>query len=85
MESIVVETTVNCKMFPQSIRRPPKVDASGIEDANFVKLLETFIVGRKFHDKVGLQQGAGFYLMREPQNVKDKHAIRVWFGSCMCF
>ena len=79
MESIGVVTTVNCKIFPQSMRLP-KVDASGVEDANFVKSLETFIVGRKFHDNVELQQNAGLSLLRDPQNAKDKHAIKVCFG-----
>nr|CAD1836469.1 unnamed protein product [Ananas comosus var. bracteatus] len=39
--------------------------------------LETFIVGRRFYDDVELQQGAKITVLRDSQNAKDKHAIKV--------
>lgn len=76
MESKVVENTVSCMVLPQRMSQP-KVDACGVEVANFIGVLETFIVGRKFHDNIELQQGAGLSVLRDPQNAKDKYAIKV--------
>lgn len=54
-------------------------DYSVIEtvDSNFVEEVETFIVGRKFHGNVKLQQGDKVSLFRDSQNAKDTNAIKV--------
>ncbi|KAK8937604.1 hypothetical protein KSP40_PGU002905 [Platanthera guangdongensis] len=41
-----------------------------------VSTLETFIVGRRFHEKAVLQHGARVYTLREPKNPKDDNAIK---------
>ncbi|KAJ6809425.1 fanconi-associated nuclease 1-like protein isoform X1 [Iris pallida] len=84
MENKGIEEIVSCKivdpdsscMFPQSMSMT-KLNAFGAEDANYMGTLETFIVGRKFHDNVELQQGASISIIRDPQNTKDRHAIKV--------
>lgn len=65
-------------MFPQSVKtQMPKLDTCGPGDAKSVVTLETFIVGRRFQDNVELQQGASIFILRDPQNSKDRHAIKV--------
>ncbi|KAK8933447.1 hypothetical protein KSP39_PZI015928 [Platanthera zijinensis] len=49
-----------------------------------VSTLETFIVGRRFHEKVVLQHGARVYTLREPKNPKDDNAIKVFFEDQGC-
>ncbi|XP_073007594.1 fanconi-associated nuclease 1 homolog isoform X2 [Typha latifolia] len=51
-------------------------DAFGAKIENSRLSLETFIVGRRFHDNVKLQQGASIVVLRETQNSKDRHAIK---------
>lgn len=78
MESNLVENTVSWKVLPQGMRLP-EVVTCGVDIANFIGVLETFIVGRKFHDNIELQQGAGLSIRRDPENAKDKYAIKVCF------
>ncbi|PKA66139.1 Fanconi-associated nuclease 1 like [Apostasia shenzhenica] len=40
--------------------------------------LETFIVGRRFHEKAELQEGARIYVLRDPENARDDNAIKVF-------
>lgn len=49
-----------------------------------VSILETFIVGRRFHEKVDLQHGVRVYTLREPKNPKDDNAIKVFFEDQGC-
>ncbi|XP_020111866.1 fanconi-associated nuclease 1 homolog isoform X1 [Ananas comosus] len=53
------------------------IDSSETGDADSRVALETFIVGRRFYDDVELQQGAKITILRDSQNAKDKHAIKV--------
>ncbi|XP_020253347.1 fanconi-associated nuclease 1 homolog isoform X2 [Asparagus officinalis] len=76
MEIKTVENTANENIVPQSTM-VPKVDTFGVEDSKVLAAFETFIVGRKFHDNIQLQQGCQLFLSRDPQNAKDKHAIKV--------
>lgn len=39
--------------------------------------VDTVIVGRKFHENIELQEGAGITVERDPQNAKDHDAIKV--------
>lgn len=40
--------------------------------------IETFIVGRKFSDVQDLEIGGDIFLLRHPENVKDRNAIKVF-------
>jgi Fanconi-associated nuclease 1 len=43
--------------------------------------IETFIVGRKFSDVQDLEIGGDIFLLRHPENVKDRNAIKVISGD----
>ncbi|XP_038989792.1 fanconi-associated nuclease 1 homolog isoform X2 [Phoenix dactylifera] len=86
LEGLVIEDAVISKvkdplyshMFRQSVKTQiPKLDTCGPGDAKYVEILETFIVGCRFHDNAELRQGASIFLLRDPQNSKDRHAIKV--------
>ncbi|RWW07538.1 hypothetical protein GW17_00029079 [Ensete ventricosum] len=64
-------------MFPQM--NMDKLDAcgSGTKGDDSVIAFETYIVGRRFHESIELQQGARVFVAREPENVKDRNAIKV--------
>lgn len=49
------------------------------EDTNSISTLtvDTMIVGRKFHENIELQEGAGITVQRDPLNTKDRDAIKV--------
>lgn len=51
----------------------------GMKDANPVVTFGTCIVGRRFHDNVDLQKGARITVVRDPDNVKDRNAIKVLY------
>nr|XP_019708406.1 fanconi-associated nuclease 1 homolog isoform X2 [Elaeis guineensis] len=73
-----VEDPLYSDMFPQNVKtQMPKLGICGPGDANSVITLETFIVGRRFHGNAELWQGASIFILRDPQNPKDKHAIKV--------
>lgn len=59
----------------------PKCDEDlSVDDISGV-ILETFIVGRRFSDEKELNLGASISLLRDPDNVKDPNAIKVYFLS----
>lgn len=41
--------------------------------------LETVIVGRRYHAKHEPSPGATVYILRDPENVKDNYALKVFF------
>lgn len=48
-----------------------------LDEANG-EAIETFIVGRKFSDVQDLEIGGNIFLLRHPENVKDRNAIKVF-------
>ncbi|GJN29527.1 hypothetical protein PR202_gb17755 [Eleusine coracana subsp. coracana] len=44
-------------------------------------LVDTVIVGRKFHENIELQEGARIIVERDPQNAKDHDAIKVLYAA----
>ncbi|KAJ8476350.1 hypothetical protein OPV22_020077 [Ensete ventricosum] len=71
-------------MFPQM--NMDKLDAcgSGTKGDDSVIAFETYIVGRRFHESIELQQGARVFVAREPENVKDRNAIKVLYADSDC-
>ncbi|KAM1462965.1 hypothetical protein TB2_046946 [Malus domestica] len=47
-------------------------------------ILETFIVGRRFSDENELYLGASISLLRDPDNIKDRNAIKVISSDSGC-
>lgn len=47
-----------------------------LDEANDT-IIETFIVGRKFSDVQDLEIGGKISLLRHPENIKDRNAIKV--------
>ncbi|XP_049932499.1 fanconi-associated nuclease 1 homolog isoform X2 [Nymphaea colorata] len=45
--------------------------------------LETYIVGRTFYDDVDLKEGANIVFVRDPANVKDQFAIKIFHSDHM--
>nr|XP_009404214.2 PREDICTED: fanconi-associated nuclease 1 homolog isoform X3 [Musa acuminata subsp. malaccensis] len=66
-------------MFPQM--NMDKLDACGTKGDDSVITFETYIVGRRFHESIELQQGARVSVAREPENVKDRNAIKVLYAD----
>ncbi|KAK1273465.1 hypothetical protein QJS04_geneDACA015224 [Acorus gramineus] len=58
-----------------------KADGMGTIDGVSVVSLETFIVGRRFHDEVELWQGAEISVLRDPENVNDANVLLTDSGS----
>ncbi|KAJ0987186.1 hypothetical protein J5N97_005542 [Dioscorea zingiberensis] len=56
----------------------PRLGSCETEDSNFVDTLETFIVGRRFHQNVELRPGTSLSVSRDSENAKDTHAIKVY-------
>ncbi|XP_042433889.1 fanconi-associated nuclease 1 homolog isoform X1 [Zingiber officinale] len=54
------------------------------KDANCVMTFVSYIVGRRFHASVELQQGARILLARNSKNVKDRNAIMVLGADSDC-
>ncbi|CAL9118892.1 unnamed protein product [Musa textilis] len=78
------EIMVPCgtNMFPQMDM--DKLDACGTKGDDSVITFETYIVGRRFHESIELQQGARVSVAREPENVKDRNAIKVLYADSGC-
>ncbi|THU49720.1 hypothetical protein C4D60_Mb06t12520 [Musa balbisiana] len=66
-------------MFPQM--NMDKLDACGTKGDDSVITFETYIVGRRFHESIELQQGARVSVAREPENAKDRNAIKVLYAD----
>ncbi|XP_024006654.1 fanconi-associated nuclease 1 homolog [Eutrema salsugineum] len=48
-----------------------------LDEANGGEAIQTFIVGRKFSDVQDLEIGGKICLLRHPENIKDRNAIKV--------
>lgn len=73
------------KLSTSSACCSPTINVANIEKwstgySETVKVLETFIVGHRFHDNIDLRPGASISIVREPENTNDRHAIKV----CVC-
>lgn len=77
MNSKEVDMSGSCSSFPD-LKMTKLVSSSAGVDTT-VGTLETYIVGRKFADEVELNQGTLISLLRDPKNVKDPNAIKVFF------
>uniref|UniRef100_A0A5B6YVN6 Fanconi-associated nuclease n=1 Tax=Davidia involucrata TaxID=16924 RepID=A0A5B6YVN6_DAVIN len=62
----------------------PKYDMAESVDNMSGVVLETFIVGRRFGEKVELNLGASISLLRDPDNVKDPNAVKVLSADSGC-
>ncbi|CAA6659803.1 unnamed protein product [Spirodela intermedia] len=63
----------------------PTINVDNIEKCSAgysesVKVLETFIVGHRFHENIDLWPGASISIVREPENINDRHAIKVLYA-----
>nr|XP_011462554.1 PREDICTED: fanconi-associated nuclease 1 homolog [Fragaria vesca subsp. vesca] len=62
----------------------PDFDVTITQDDIYGVTLETFIVGRRFGDETELYLGASIHLSRDPNNVKDPNAIKVFHSDSGC-
>ena len=84
IEKIVNERTIphhvidlpSLSMHCQSLKMP-RLDSNEAEDSDFVETLETFIVGRRFHQNIELRHKASLSVLRDSENSNDTHAIKV--------
>ncbi|KAI8030745.1 hypothetical protein LOK49_LG01G04288 [Camellia lanceoleosa] len=63
----------------------PKYEMAETMDDISGRVLETFIVGRKFSDDVELNHGKSITLLRDPDNIKYCNAIKVLSADSGCF
>ncbi|KAI8000125.1 hypothetical protein LOK49_LG09G01490 [Camellia lanceoleosa] len=63
----------------------PKYEMAETMDDIFGRVLEPFIVGRKFGDDVELNHGKSITLLRDPDNIKYCNAIKVLSADSGCF
>ncbi|KFK36099.1 hypothetical protein AALP_AA4G077200 [Arabis alpina] len=73
-----VDDDVSCSTSSEEVS---KNIVSLVEASNGDEVIETFIVGRKFSDVQGLEIGASICLLRHPENVKDRNAIKVVYAD----
>jgi fanconi-associated nuclease 1 len=52
-------------------------DECAVMDSSTVVVVDTVIVGRRFHENIELREDADITFMRDPQNAKDPDAIKV--------
>ncbi|GMP55316.1 hypothetical protein CsSME_00020169 [Camellia sinensis var. sinensis] len=62
----------------------PKYEMAETMDDICGRVLETFIVGRKFSDDAELNHGKSITLLRDPDNIKDCNAIKVLSADSGC-
>lgn len=72
---------INCgadspTLLPEN--KMPKYEMNETMEDMSGQLLKTFVVGRKFSEEVMLHPGANISLLRDPNNIKDNNAIKVW-------
>lgn len=88
IEKIVNERTIphhvidlpSLSMHCQSLKMP-RLDSNEAEDSDFVETLETFIVGRRFHQNIKLRHKASLSVLRDSENSNDTHAIKVFYAD----
>lgn len=78
-----VDMSGPCSSLPDLKMTKLCSNSAGVDMA--METLETFIVGRKFADAIELKQGAGISLLRDPKNVKDPNAIKVFIYFILSF
>lgn len=79
-ENIVHDVRINFKAnSPPLFSEMSKFDTAETVDDIYEKSLATYIVARRFGDKVELNSGATISLLRDPDNAKDPDAIKVSF------
>lgn len=80
-ETSTNDDKLNCIVnSPPSLSKMTKLDTSetgdDVDDV-YGKALATYIVARRFGDKVDLNAGSTISLLRDPENAKDPYAIKV--------
>ncbi|KAH7690344.1 Phosphodiesterase I protein [Dioscorea alata] len=64
------------KFSSNSLGHIPRLGSNEAEDSDFVETLETFIVGRRFHQNIELRHNASLSVVRDLENSNDIHAIK---------
>uniref|UniRef100_A0A0A9DSQ8 Uncharacterized protein n=1 Tax=Arundo donax TaxID=35708 RepID=A0A0A9DSQ8_ARUDO len=52
------------------------IDACADMDSSTIVVVDTVIVGRRFHENIELREDEGISFLRDPQNAKDPDAIK---------
>ncbi|KAA8535318.1 hypothetical protein F0562_030321 [Nyssa sinensis] len=87
-----IENSINDDRIDYEVRllslslgnKMPEYDtAESVDDVSGV-VLETFIVSRRFSEKVELNPGTSISLLRDPDNVKDPNAVKVFSADPGC-
>uniref|UniRef100_A0A0D3GDC4 Fanconi-associated nuclease n=1 Tax=Oryza barthii TaxID=65489 RepID=A0A0D3GDC4_9ORYZ len=78
-----MENTANSGVVKKCLSHMPSTDSTSstigllsVTDSSDSVVVDTVIVGRRFHDNIELQEGASIALLRDPQNAKDPDAIK---------
>lgn len=79
------ENTANNGVVKKCLSHMPSTDATSstigllsVTDSSNSVVVDTVIVGRRFHENIELQEGVSITLLRDPQNAKDPDAIKVF-------
>ncbi|KAE8766366.1 fanconi-associated nuclease 1 [Hordeum vulgare] len=59
-------------------------DTSPNADSSTTLVVETVLVGQRFRENFKLQEGMSITILRDPQNAKDRDAIKVLYGRSDC-
>ncbi|EEE65177.1 hypothetical protein OsJ_20287 [Oryza sativa Japonica Group] len=85
------ENTANNGVVKKCLSHMPSTDATSstigllsVTDSSNSVVVDTVIVGRRFHENIELQEGASITLLRDPQNAKDPDAIKVLYAGYEC-
>ncbi|KAF0901621.1 hypothetical protein E2562_003591 [Oryza meyeriana var. granulata] len=86
-----MENTANNDVVEKCLSHMPSTeatsctfDARSVTDYSNTVLVDTVVVGRRFHENIELQEGASITLLRDPQNAKDPDAIKVLYAGYEC-
>uniref|UniRef100_A0A0E0A5P8 Fanconi-associated nuclease n=1 Tax=Oryza glumipatula TaxID=40148 RepID=A0A0E0A5P8_9ORYZ len=86
-----MENTANSGVVKKCLSHMPSTDSTSstigllsVTDSSNSVVVDTVIVGRRFHDNIELQEGASIALLRDPQNAKDPDAIKVLYAGSEC-
>uniref|UniRef100_A0A0E0L8F9 Fanconi-associated nuclease n=1 Tax=Oryza punctata TaxID=4537 RepID=A0A0E0L8F9_ORYPU len=86
-----MENTANNGVVKKCLSHMPSTEATSstigllsVTDSSNAVVVETAIVGRRFHENIELQEGASITLLRDPQNAKDPDAIKVLYAGYEC-
>lgn len=80
-ENPISDSTIHCKvdrLFSPNSEVPECCTDTTSAEISAVTL-QTFIVGRRFSDERMLSFGMSIFLLRDPANIKDRNAIKVYF------